>query len=265
VRTTHSENGPGQHEIDFQYNHALVSADNVLTARVAMRSIAHQRGLHCTFMPRPASDMPGSGMHTHQSLHHIDTSENSFVDREHEYGLSSVAQHFLAGQLRHARAMSAVLSPLVNSYKRLGTSFEAPVYVTWAHVNRGALIRVPSNAPGQEAHTRLELRCPDPSSNPYLALAVMLEAGLEGIRNRLPAPEPLEETLLTHNRGRLRQVKVLPSSLGEALDELSADDVIMNALGPYISDRYVAAKRQEFEEYNEYVTQWELDRYINRF
>jgi glutamine synthetase len=265
VDTAHSETGYGQHEIDFQYNHALVSADHILTTRVALKTIAQHQGLHCTFMPRPIVDMPGSGMHTHQSLHDAETGMNCFSDGSHEYGLSEVARQFLAGQLQHARAMSAILAPLVNSYKRLGTSFEAPVYVTWAHINRGALIRVPNTAPDDDSHTRLELRCPDPSSNPYLATAVMLMAGLDGIRRGLELPEPLEETLLTRNRGRLRQVDVLPTSLEEALDVMSSSDVIMNALGPYISDRYMAAKRQEVDDYNRQVTQWELDRYLSRF
>jgi glutamine synthetase len=204
-------------------------------------------------------------MHTHQSLHRVSSDENLFADVAHEYHLSETAQHFLAGQLSHARAMSAILAPLVNSYKRLGTSFEAPVYVTWAHVNRGALIRVPTNLPGQESHTRLELRCPDPSSNPYLALAVMLATGLDGIQQRMLLPEPLEETLLARNRNRLRQVETLPSSLEEAIAEMSSDDVVMGALGPYVTDRYIAVKRQEIEAYHQQVTQWEIDRYLTRY
>lgn len=265
VDSTQSEIGAGQHEIGFQYNHALVTADQILTTRVALKTIARQHHLLCTFMPRPLADMPGSGMHTHQSLHDIHTGQNLFLDTNHEYGLSETARYFLAGQLAHARAMSAILAPLVNSYKRLGTSFEAPVYVTWAHINRGALIRVPSTAPGKEAHTRLELRCPDPSSNPYLAQAVMLQAGLDGIRHKTSLPEPMEETLLTRNRGRMRQLSVLPQSLGEALEALRQDDVIMGALGPYISERYIAAKQQEVDEYNRQITPWELNRYLMRF
>jgi glutamine synthetase len=167
--------------------------------------------------------------------------------------------------LAHARAMCAILAPLVNSYKRLGTSFEAPVYVTWAHINRGALIRVPHITVGKEAHTRLELRCPDPSINPYLASAVMLMAGLDGIRQQLPLPEPLEETLVRQDRSRVRQLEILPSSLGEALDVLGQNDVVLSALGPFISDRYIAAKRQEFDEYSRQVTAWELERYLNRY
>lgn len=265
VRSTHSEIGYGQHEIDFNYDDALVAADQILTARVALKTIAQRAGVHCTFMPRPDEHLPGSGMHTHQSLHRCDTDENVFADTNHEYGLSEVARQFLAGQLHHARSMSAVLAPLVNSYKRLGTSFEAPVYVSWAHVNRAALIRVPTVLPGLEAHTRLELRCPDPSINPYLAIAVMLQAGLDGIQHRMNLPDPLEETLLIQRSRRLRNVEMLPTSLKEALEELRHSDVILSALGPYIGDRYLAAKEQEYEEYSRSVTQWELDRYLERY
>lgn len=265
VDSTHHENGSGQYEIDFQYDQALASADKVLTTRVALKAVASCHDLHCTFMPRPAMHLPGSGMHTHQSLHDLHTDANVFVDSGDEYGLSQTAKYFLAGQLCHARAMCAILSPLVNSYKRLGTSFEAPVYVTWAHINRGALIRVPHISAGKESHTRLELRCPDPSSNPYLASAVMLMAGLDGIRQQMPLPEALEENLLRQDRGRLRHLEVLPSSLGDALEVLNQDDVILSALGPFISDRYLAAKRQEFEEYNRQVTPWELERYISHY
>ena len=265
VDSTHSETGGGQHEIDFQYDDALRSADNILTARVALKTIAARFGYYCSFMPRPHADLPGSGMHTHQSLHDMESGVNLFADAASEYGLSEMASYFLAGQLEHARAMCAVLAPLVNSYKRLGTSFEAPVNVTWAHVNRNALIRVPSTAPGKEYHTRLELRCPDPTANPYLAMAVMLQAGLDGIRHLMPLPDPLEETLMQGAPGRMRQIEVLPNSLDEALDALSDDDVILSALGPYVSDRYIAAKRQEYDEYSRQVTDWEVQRYLSRF
>ena len=265
VNSAHHEIGPGQHEIDFDYDDALVSADHLLTARVALKSVAQHNDLHCTFMPRPRRDLPGSGMHTHQSLHDVETDENVFTDSDHEYGLSEIGRYFLAGQLHHARAMTAVLAPLVNSYKRLGTSFEAPVYVTWAHINRAALIRVPSLLPEDAAHTRLELRCPDPSSNPYLAVAVMLQAGLDGIEHQLELPEPLEEALLGQDRIRLRRAEVLPHSLGEALDALESDEVILSALGPHISDSFLSAKRQEFDDYNQQITQWELQNYINRY
>ena len=265
VDSTHSEIGLGQHEIDFQYDDALRSADNILTSRVAIKTIALKHNYYCTFMPRPHGDLPGSGMHTHQSLHDYETSVNVFADRQAEYGLSDIAKYFLAGQLEHARAMCAVLAPLVNSYKRLGTSFEAPINVTWAQVNRSALIRLPSTSLGKEYHTRLELRCPDPTANPYLAMAVMLQAGLDGIRHMMPLPDPLEETLMQRQPRRIRQVAVLPQSLDEAIDELSHDEVILSALGPYVSDRYIAAKRQEFSEYNRQVTEWEVNRYLSRF
>lgn len=267
VDSAHHEIGAGQYEIDFDYNSAMVSADLILTARVALRTVASQHQLHCTFMPRPSHTLPGSGMHTHQSLHDAQSDENVFWDSDHEYGLSETARYFLAGQLAHARAMCAVLAPLVNSYKRLAVSFEAPKYITWAHVNRAgaSLLRIPHISPGKESHTRLELRCPDPSANPYLASAVMLAAGLDGIRQRMSLPDAHEETLLRRDRSRLRQVETLPTSLEEAIDALSQDDVILSALGPYVSDRYLAAKRQELDAYNAQVTSWEVDRYLFRY
>lgn len=259
VTSTHSEIGHGQHEIGFVHDEALASADKLLTARVALKQVAARHGLYCTFMPRPLAEMPGSGMHTHQSMDSIETGENVFADAEDEYGLSDVAKQFLAGQLQHARSMCAVLAPLVNSYKRLGTSIEAPVQVTWAHINRAALIRVPG------ASARLELRCPDPSANPYLAMAVMLAAGLDGIRNRMALPAPLEETMVNVAAKRRQIANILPRSLGEALEELEQDDVLLHALGPYVSDRYLEAKKQEYREYKRQVTKWEIDRYLGRY
>lgn len=267
VDSSHHEIGSGQHEIDLDYNEALISADHLLTARVALRALAQRHGLHCTFMPRPSATLPGSGMHTHQSLHHRETDENVFTDRSHEYGLSETARYFLAGQLAHARAMCAVLAPLINSYKRLAVSFEAPKYIAWAHVNRAgaALIRVPHIAPGREANTRLELRCPDPSANPYLAIAVMLAAGLDGIRQKLSLSDAVEESILVPGRARQRQTETLPTSLEEALEALTQDDVIIDALGQYVSDRYLAVKQQELAEYHQQVTPWEIERYFTRY
>lgn len=267
VDSMHHEIGSGQFEIDLGYDHALLAADQLLTARFIIKRVAQEFGMQATFMPRPSMTLPGSGMHTHQSLHDLTGGANVFADTAHQYGLSEMARYFLAGQLAHVRAMSAVLSPLVNSYKRLGVSFEAPKYVAWGHVNRAGatVIRVPHIAPGKEEHTRLELRCPDPAANPYLAAAVMLAAGLDGIRNRLPLPEALDESLLRQDRSRLRQLETLPASLDEALDELAQDDIILGALGPFISDRYLAAKRQELAEYHQQVTPWELERYLTRY
>ncbi len=266
VDSSHHEIGSGQHEIDLEYRDALTSADQLLTARAALRTVAQHYGLHCTFMPRPSASLPGSGMHTHQSLHDDRSDANVFADAAHEYGLSETARWFLAGQLAHARAMTAVLAPLVNSYKRLAISFEAPKYISWAHVNRAgaAMIRVPHVA-GHEEHTRLEIRCPDPSSNPYLATTVMLAAGLDGIRSHTPLPDALEESLIGKERARHRPVDTLPSSLDEALDALEQDDVILEALGPYVSDRYLAAKRQELESYHSQVTAWEIEHYLKRY
>ncbi|MEM6281572.1 MAG: type I glutamate--ammonia ligase [Chloroflexota bacterium] len=267
VVSSHHENGSGQHEIDLMFDHALDSADRIMTARVALKAVARQHNLCCTFMPRPSMDLPGSGMHTHQSLHDSDSGANVFgsSDDNDDIGLSDVAQQFLAGQLAHARAMAAILAPLVNSYKRLGTSFEAPVYVTWAHINRAALIRVPAVESRGADHARVEMRLPDPSSNPYLASAVMLAAGLDGIQQKMQLTNPLEETILQQNRARLRQVEVLPNSLRQALEALAEDNVVLGALGPYISDRYLDAKRQEYDEYSRQVTAWELQRYLGRY
>jgi glutamine synthetase len=265
VDSAHHEIGFGQHELILGYQDALVSADHLLTTRVALRTIAQRNQLFCTFMPRPSASLPGSGMHTHQSLHALDSDVNIFADPTDAYGLSATARYFLAGQLLHARAMCAVLAPLVNSYKRIGVSFEAPMYVAWGHVNRGgsAVIRVPHIPPGREANTRLEIRCPDPSANPYLAFTVMLAAGLDGIEQKLSLPDALEEAFVKEERRRQREI--LPLSLGEALDALSQDDVILGALGPYISDRYLAAKRQEVSDYNRQVTAWEVERYLSRY
>lgn len=267
VDAAHNEIGAGQHEIDFDYDEALTSADHVLTSRVALRMVAQQNGYYCTFMPRPSMQHPGSGMHTHLSLHAAASGENLLADGSHQYGLSELAQQFLAGQIAHARAMTAVLAPLVNSYKRLATSFEAPKYVTWAHVNRAgeAMIRVPHVTAGKEAHTRIEMRSPDSSANPYLATAVMLAAGLDGIRQKMSLPDAFEGALLRQDRSRLRQLPVLPTSLEEALSIMLQDDVIMDALGAFIGDRYIALKNRELEAYNQQITQWELDYYLSRF
>ncbi|MEO0563654.1 MAG: glutamine synthetase, partial [Chloroflexota bacterium] len=251
--------------ISIQQINLLRSADRIITARVALKAIARRYGLHCTFMPRPSADLPGTGMHIHQTLHDIESDDNRFLDTDNKYGLSELGEQFLAGQLTYARAMTAILAPLVNSYKRLGTSFEAPMYVSWAHINRAALIRVPSTQPGQEDHTRLELRLPDPASNPYLVQTVMLQAGLEGIRQKMELPPPLEETIVHQNRSRLRQLETLPNSLRQALDALEQSGLLLSALGPYISDRYIATKRQEYDAYSREVTQWELDHYFGLY
>ena len=264
VETSHHEVAMGQHEIDFQYDNALRSADNAVTLRYTLKAIAQRHGLHATFMPKPIFGINGSGMHVHQSFADIETGRNVFADGEDEYGLSEMAKHFIAGQLYHARGMSAVLAPLVNSYKRLVPGFEAPVYISWARVNRSALIRVPQVTRGKTQATRLELRCPDPSCNPYLAFAVMLKAGLDGIKRQLPLPAPVEENLYHFDAAELKRhnVRMLPGSLGEALDELEHDEVVQEALGEHVYSRFVAAKHQEWDEYRMYVSAWEIDRFL---
>ncbi len=260
VEAMHHELAPGQHEIDFRYSSALKAADNIATFRFVLKTLAQQIGLYATFMPKPIRGMAGSGMHLHQSLCYKANGSNAFSDPGDSHGLSMIAKRFLAGQLLHARGMCAVLAPLVNSYKRLG-GYEAPVFISWGRINRSALIRIPrSHAPSS---TRIELRCPDPSCNPYLALAVMLAAGLDGIKRELPVPDSSEENLyLMAPAERRTALNVLPGSLAEAITELEADPVIKEALGTHVYDRFVTAKRLEWEDYRLEVTPWELDKYL---
>jgi glutamine synthetase len=250
----------GQHEIDFRYSDALHTADNAVTFRVALKTIAQQNGLYATFMPKPIRGVSGNGMHVHQSLTYKANGSNAFADPGDPHGLSQIAKHFIAGQLAHARGMCAILAPLVNSYKRLVPGYEAPVYISWARINRSALIRVP------RAHeldsTRIELRCPDPSCNPYLAFAVMLAAGLDGIRRELPVPEATDENLYLIDNPRRASLRTLPESLIEALEELDQDDVIRDALGAHTYERFVSAKKLEWDEYRLEVTDWELNKYL---
>lgn len=263
VEAAHHEVAGGQHEIDFRYGPALTAADSAVTFRVVLKAIAQLNGLFASFMPKPLAGVNGSGMHTHQSLAHLDGGENAFHDGEHPFGLSDVAHAFVAGQLVHARGMAAILAPLVNSYKRLVPGYEAPVYISWARVNRSALIRVPQYSLGCPDATRVELRCPDPSCNPYLAFAVMLHAGLDGIQRGLTPPEPAEEDLYGLDARALNGWETLPGSLGEALEDLEADPLMREALGNHVYDRFVAAKRREWNEYRVSVSQWEVDRYLS--
>lgn len=267
VETSHHEVATGQHEIDFQYDEALITADNAVTFRYTLKAVARKFGLHCTFMPKPFYGLSGNGMHTHMSLADINTGKNLFADPNDEYGLSGLAKQFLAGILHHARGMSAILAPLVNSYKRLVPGYEAPVYVSWARVNRSALIRIPKISRGKPQSARIELRCPDPSCNPYLAFAVMLRAGLDGVKRNLPVPSPVEENLYEFDAAMLARhnVQTLPGSLREALDEMEKDDMIREALGAHVYERFYEAKRLEWDDYRMRVTQWEIDRYLEVF
>ncbi len=263
VETMHHEVATGQHEIDFRYSDALSTADHAVTLRVALKVIAQLNGLYCTFVPKPIRGISGSGMHVHQSMVYPKTGKNAFADPGDSHGLSKMAKQFIAGQLAHARGMCAVLAPLVNSYKRLVAGYEAPVYISWARINRSALIRVPRASLAESA--RLELRCPDPSCNPYLAFAVMLAAGLDGIRRQLPVPDATEENLYLIDTRRRAELEVLPGSLSEALDALEEDEIVRKALGAHICDRFIAAKRLEWEDYRLEVTPWELNKYLPNY
>ncbi len=264
VESSHHEVGGGQHELDLAPADALRMADAIVTARMAVRAIAAQEGRFATFMPKPLAHAPGNGMHLHQWFEDIKTGTNRFTDPANDYGLSAEAQAFMAGQLTYARAMCAVLAPLVNSYKRLMSGLEAPVYVTWAQLNRGALLRVPRLAEPARRGTRVEMRCPDPTCNPYLAFTILLHAGLRGIREGLVLPPAAEEELYAVSL-RHRHLTTLPASLSEALDEFEASDLAREALGLQLFERFLEAKRLEWKEYLPVVSAWELERYLNAY
>ncbi|WP_302082281.1 type I glutamate--ammonia ligase [Salinibaculum rarum] len=264
VEASHHEVAESQHEIDFKYDDILTTADNVATFRSVVRAIAAQHDLYATFMPKPIPRINGSGMHTHLSLFTED-GENAFHDDDDEFNLSTTAKKFLAGILEHAPAITAVANPTVNSYKRLIPGYEAPVYVAWSDVNRSALVRKP--AARTPAASRIELRSPDPSCNPYLAFAAMIHAGLDGIENDLECPDPVRENIYEFDEAKREEygIDTLPTNLGEAIDELEKDEVVMDALGPHVSEKFVEAKRQEFQDYLVDVSEWELDRYLEKY
>ncbi|QKY20427.1 type I glutamate--ammonia ligase [Halolamina sp. CBA1230] len=263
IEASHHEVAEGQHEINFEYEDALSTADNVATFRTVVRAIAAQHDLHATFMPKPIAKVNGSGMHTHISL--FDDGENVFHDEDDEFDLSEEAKQFTAGILDHAPALAAVTNPTVNSYKRLVPGYEAPVYVAWSDRNRSALIRKP--AARVPAASRIEARFPDPSCNPYLAFAVLIHAGLDGIEKGMDCPDPIRENIYEFDEQKREEygIDTLPSNLGEAVDALEADDTVYEALGPHVGPKFVEAKRAEFEEYLVDVSEWELDRYLEKF
>ena len=264
VEASHHEVAEGQHEIDFKYDDALTTADNIVTFRSVVRAIAAQHDLHATFMPKPIPRINGSGMHTHLSLFTED-GDNAFHDEDDEFSLSETAKQFLAGILDHAPALAAVTNPTVNSYKRLVPGYEAPVYIAWSDVNRSALIRKP--AARVPAASRIEARFPDPSCNSYLALAALIQAGLDGIERELDCPDPIRENIYEFDEQKREEygIGTLPTNLGEAVEALEDDEVIMDALGPHVSEKFVEAKSQEFSEYLVEVSEWELDRYLEKF
>ena len=262
VEAGHHEVAHGQHEIDFRYAEALTTADNIATFRFVVRNLARQFGLHASFMPKPIYGQNGSGMHTHQSL--FAGSDNAFWDERATWQLSQVALWYIGGLLKHARGFCAVTNPLVNSYKRLVPGYEAPVNVAWSMRNRSPMIRIPDR---RGLGTRVELRMPDPSSNPYLALAVQLAAGLDGIESKADSREPVNTNIweMSHREKRRLRIDDLPHNLAEACDELEKDQVIRRALGDHIFSHFLAAKRQEWEEYITQVTPWELEQYLAKY
>lgn len=264
VEMTHHECAPSQHEIDIQYSEALGSADNVMILKQAIKTVASDKGLHATFMPKPIYGVNGSGMHTHQSIFSRNE-QNLFYDKEDRYNLSSIAYNFMGGQLKYIREIAAILCPTVNSYKRLVRGYEAPVYICWAQRNRSALIRVPKYSKGREKSTRLELRCPDPSCNPYLAFAVMLAAGLKGIEEKIDPPPPVEEDVYGFDDRRLAKfyIKTLPSDLKEAVEEFRNSKFAKETLGEHTFMKYLEVKSTELRDFQRSVTDWELNRYRN--
>jgi glutamine synthetase len=264
IEASHHEVAQGQHEINFEYDDALTTADNVATFRTVVRAIAAQHDLHATFMPKPIPRINGSGMHTHISLFTED-GENAFHDDDDEFNLSEEAKQFTAGILEHAPAVAAVTNPTVNSYKRLVPGYEAPVYVAWSDRNRSALIRKP--AARVPAASRIEARFPDPSCNPYLAFAALIHAGLNGMEKGLDCPDPVRENIYEFDEEKREEygIETLPTNLGEAVDALEADEEILDALGPHVGPKFVEAKSAEFGEYLVEVSQWELDQYLETF
>ncbi|WP_338109730.1 type I glutamate--ammonia ligase [Pseudoflavonifractor phocaeensis] len=262
IEASHHENAAGQHEIDFKYADALTAADNIMTFKLAVKTLAQKNGLHATFMPKPIFGVAGSGMHTNMSL--FKDGKNVFYDPDDPRGLSKEAYSFIAGILAHVRGFTAITNPLVNSYKRLVPGYEAPCYLAWSASNRSALIRIPA-ARGQS--TRVELRSPDPSCNPYLAFAVCLAAGLDGIEKGLTPPAEITENIYAMDAAALEAhgIAALPDSLSSAIKALEADPLIMDALGDHVSSYYIAGKRREWREYKTRVSSWEVEKYMTNY
>ena len=259
IEASHHECAQGQHEIDFKYAEALHAADNIMTFKLAVKTLAQRNGLHATFMPKPIFGVAGSGMHTNMSL--FRDGKNVFYDPDGPRGLSKEAYSFIAGLLHHMRGMAAVTNPLVNSYKRLVPGYEAPCYLAWSASNRSALIRIPA-ARGQS--TRVELRSPDPACNPYLELAVCLAAGLDGIEKGLTPPPEVTENIFDMNAAarKAHGIDSLPDSLEEAIHALEADPLVLDTLGEHVAANYIEGKRKEWEEYRTRVSSWEREKYI---
>ncbi len=262
IEATHHEVAPGQHEIDFKYEDALVTSDMIATFRYVVRTIAKQHDLHATFMPKPIYGINGSGMHTNISL--FKDGKNAFYDPDDPRGLSKDCYYFIGGLMRHAKAMAAITNPTVNSFKRLVPGFEAPVYIAWSEKNRSPLIRIPAK---RGISTRVELRNPDPSCNPYLSTAVMLKAGLHGIKHNIEPPAPINRNIYIMTPGEMKELGIdkLPENLREAMRELEKNKVIQDALGPHVYERYMAAKEHEWASYTQTIHPWEREQYLTKF
>ena len=262
IEASHHEVAIGQHEIDFKYDEALRAADKIMTFKLAVKVLAQKNGLHATFMPKPLFGVNGSGMHTNMSL--FKDGKNIFFDPNDPRQLSKEAYSFIAGILAHMKGMAAITNPLVNSYKRLVPGYEAPCYLAWSSSNRSALIRIPAS---RGAGTRVELRCPDPSCNPYLNLAVCLAAGLDGIEKGMTPPDEITDNIFAMDKAtrKANGIDSLPGNLEEALDELEKDEVIKETLGDHLLSQYLEGKRAEWDEYRTQVSQWELDKYMVNF
>ena len=263
IEASHHEVAPAQHEIDFKYDEALKTADNIQTFKMTVKTIAKRHGLYATFMPKPKFGISGSGMHINMSLA-TKAGKNIFADENGKIGLSDDAYHFIAGIMKHARGMSAITNPLVNSYKRLVPGYEAPVYIAWSAKNRSPLIRIPAS---RGNGTRVELRNPDPTANPYLVLALCLAAGLDGIKNKIEVPDSVDCNIyeMTPGERRAAGIENMPADLKEAVDCLVADEFLCSVLGEHITTKYVEAKMKEWENYTTRVSQWEIDEYLYKY
>ena len=259
IEASHHEVAAGQHEIDFKYTDALTTADNIMTFKLAVKTLAQKNGLHATFMPKPVFGINGSGMHTNMSL--FKDGRNIFADPSDEKGLSKEAYSFIAGILTHIKGMAAITNPLINSYKRLVPGYEAPCYLAWSASNRSALIRIPA---ARGSATRVELRCPDPSCNPYLALAICLMAGLDGIEKGLTPPDEITDNIFAMDTvtREAKGIESLPGTLKEAIECLKADSVICDALGEHVLSQYIEGKEKEWDAYRTHVSTWEISRYL---
>lgn len=266
VETSHHEVGDGQYEIDFKYGDALQVADSLLALKYTTKRIAQMHGFLLTFMPKPIKGAAGNGMHIHQSLS-LKSGKNIFFDSKDQYQISETARYFIGGQMKHIKSMVAVLCPTVNSYKRLVSGFEAPVYISWASANRSALIRVPHWNKDKPQSARIELRCPDPTCNPYLAFSIMLKAGLDGIKNKIVPPNSVEENVYEFDNKKLTQKKIecLPTSLLEALEEFKKSQFFREALGEHLFEKYLAIKNKEWNEFKTEISPWEKEKYLNLY